>query len=112
MSGSATHAAHHDPGLAVERTALAWRRTLLALAAAILVTLRTAALLDAGTALALAAIGALLLLGPMGIRDRRRSRRTDAAHRDACPLPRGVTVVGASAATTLTGTAAFVLVHL
>ena len=81
-----------DPGLQLERTTLAWRRTLLALAAASLAAVKV--LLPIGTtgafAVGGAGVAAALLIGAAVIRRHRRAHRalTGGDHRlpDARPL--------------------------
>ena len=101
-----------DPGLAGERTALAWNRSALALAALGALSLRAAS--ESPLAALGYAIGGMLLLlaAVTGIYGARAYRRTEvgAARRelDASPLPLRIMAI----ATAVTGLAALVLALL
>jgi uncharacterized membrane protein YidH (DUF202 family) len=79
--------AHFDPGLQPERTALAWRRTALALAAGALVAVRLLPPVLGLWSLA-AALAGTALAGVIWVLAGRRARRTrEALRHPAAPLP-------------------------
>lgn len=108
-----SHPQQYDPGLQPERTLLAWRRTCLALAAAMAVVIKllafesdTATVLLAVIGLAVPAVAWLLAAG----RYRRSHRRLTRADRDP-ELPAGGSATAAAAlAAVLFGGLALMLV--
>jgi putative membrane protein len=93
--------APRDPGLQPERTELAWRRTLLALAAGALVSVRVlpAALGDWTIA---AGLGGVVVAGLLWVLARRRHRVVDRVFRDRLPasaMPGGALLLALTAFT-------------
>ena len=76
--------APRDPGLQPERTELAWRRTLLALAVGALVSVRVLPSVLGDWTIA-TGIGGVLAAAVLWFRVRRRHRIVDAVFRDAAP---------------------------
>ena len=90
--------APRDPGLQPERTELAWRRTLLALAVGALISIRVLAPLLGGWALA-PGMGGVVVAVVLGVLARRRHRTVDAVFEGRAPtsaMPGGALLLAAA----------------
>lgn len=100
-----------DPGLQIERTTLAWLRTVLAFTASLLVLLRLIAHHSA-TAAVVCTLVTLPASGIVGWMIWRRHRFSDHRLRESAPLPGGALPAAATALAMLAGATGIVYVLL